>query len=197
MRSEFFLVFFSAHGNCRLQNWKHGAPVKSLKANNALVADSLPKATSPACRALSSFIRNLLHYNPVNKSYPLPPTAEEHAQLCHVSQQVIMDDQQIFSPYHALQPSPTPTQLSSWLERLFLADLRQYGVTQFTLDWQLTEGSNWNRMMTILLVKHWIHSKKHGAFSNLPINPAHTTEIKLAGMIIRWIRGRSVDICSG
>ena len=193
----FSVFFFSAHGNRRLQNWKHGAPVKSLKANNALVADSLPKATSPACRALSSFIRNLLHYNPVDKSYPLPPTAEEHAQLCHVSQQVIMDDQQIFSPYHALQPSPTPTQLSSWLERLFLADLQQYGVTRFTFDWQLTEGSNWNRMMTILLVKHWIHSKKHGAFSNLPINPAHTTEIKLAGMIIRWIRGRAVDIRSG
>jgi hypothetical protein len=105
-----------------------------------------------------------------------------------------MDDQQIFSPHHTLEPTPTPTQLPSRSEQLFLADLRQYGVTRFTFDWQLTEGCHWNHMMTILLVKHWIHSKNQGAFSNLPINPAHTTEIKLTGMIIRWIRGRAVDI---
>ncbi|EGG06303.1 uncharacterized protein MELLADRAFT_63534 [Melampsora larici-populina 98AG31] len=179
----------------KVRNWKHGAPVKSLKANNALVAGSLPNANSRVCKVLATFTRMLLEYDHISKSYPLGPTCNERLQLRFLNQEATMSDQRIF----ALEPEVL-TQLtndSSRQREVFLADLRQYGIERFTFDWGLKKGCRWNQVMSILVIKHWRHANKRGDFGNLPINPAHTTYTTLEGMLTRWIRGRATEIRSG
>ncbi|EGG04389.1 uncharacterized protein MELLADRAFT_88740 [Melampsora larici-populina 98AG31] len=184
-----------AHGKKTPRNWKQGAPVRSLKENNALVAASLPKANTPSCRALSGFIRNLLDYNCISKEYPAPPTPEEYAQLDNPTHEIIMEDQRLFHP--GLDSSTSTEDKWAVTKALFSTDLQKYGALRFTFDWTLNKGTHWNRVMTSLLIKHWLNAKKQGLFSKSGINPSHMTESKAEGMVTRWIRGRAFDIQSG
>lgn len=177
-----------------MKNWKRGSPVKSLKANNALVAGSLPTANAASCRAISTFLRTLLEYNTL-KNYPPPPTEDEHTTLIQPTKETIMSDCRVFVP----EPETAVSKEDRWAntKAMLLADLRKYGVTRFTFDWTLQEGYEWNRIMTTFTLKHWLHAKRQGMFSKLSINPSHTTEAQLEGMIARWIRGRASEIRSG
>lgn len=178
-----------------MKNWKQGAPVKSLKANNALVAASLPQANTPTSRALYLFIRTLLNYNGTSKEYPAPPTPDEHARLDNPTQDVIMADQRIFQS--TLDDLISPEDKWANTKALFSADLQKYGASRFTFDWSLKEGPHWNSVMTILVVKHWLNANQKGLFSKKGINPSHITESKLEGLVTRWIRGRGFEITSG
>ncbi|EGG02642.1 uncharacterized protein MELLADRAFT_66212 [Melampsora larici-populina 98AG31] len=179
----------------QVRNWKHGTPVKSLKANNALVADVLPKSNSQICRLFAKFTRMLLEYDPVHKSYPLEPTSEERLQLKFLTQEATMSDQRIF----VLEPTvlSSLTDNSTRQRSVFLADLRQHGIQRATFDWSMKEGCRWNQAMKILVIKHWRHAKQRGDFGSLPINPAHITHTKLEGILMRWIRGQASAIRSG
>ncbi|EGF97542.1 uncharacterized protein MELLADRAFT_114249 [Melampsora larici-populina 98AG31] len=184
-----------AHKTHQVRNWKHGAVVKSLKANNALVASSLPKSNSQICRPLAKFTRMLLEYNNIHKSYPLEHTCEERLQLQYLTQEATMSDQRIFVLEPAVLSSLTDN--SARQKMVFLADLQQYGMQRATFDWSLKEGCRWNQVMTSFVIKHWIHAKERGDFGNLPINPSHITHTKLEGILMRWIRGKASDIRSG
>jgi hypothetical protein len=136
-----------------------------------------------------------LDYNDISKEYPAPPTPEEHAHLDNPTHEIIMEDQRLFHP--GLTSSTSTEDKWAVTKALFSTDLRKYGALRFTFDWTLKEGTHWNRVMTSLLVKHWLNAKKQGLFNKLPINPSHMTESKAEGMVTRWIRGRASDIQSG
>ncbi|EGG04110.1 uncharacterized protein MELLADRAFT_65136 [Melampsora larici-populina 98AG31] len=152
------------------------------------------KANAASCRAISTFLRALLEYNTL-KSFPPPPTVDEHTTLIQPTKETIMSDQRVFLP----EPETVVSKEDRWAntKAMILADLQKYGVTRFTFDWTLQEGYEWNRIMTTFTLKHWLHAKQQGMFSKLSINPSHTTEVQLEGIIARWIRGRATEIRSG
>ncbi|EGG11893.1 uncharacterized protein MELLADRAFT_101657 [Melampsora larici-populina 98AG31] len=143
--------------------WKKGASVKSVKSLNASVAKSLPKHTSAIARSFAAFTRFLLGYEESTKTYPTKPTNHELSLLHTATQDEILSDQRIFLN---LTVDMTEKTWSPFKE-FFMADLKTYGVSRMTFDWDARDTRGWNCIVAVLV----------GSIG-----------------VLRWLRGRAEDI---
>ncbi|EGF97162.1 uncharacterized protein MELLADRAFT_114543 [Melampsora larici-populina 98AG31] len=63
-----------------------------------------------------------------------------------------------------------------------------------TFDWKAPDKDIWNRTIATFVVKHWRYAYTQGAFNKESITPSHDTVTNCMGIVLRWIRGRTVDI---
>lgn len=76
-----------------------------------------------------------------------------------------------------------------------MADLKTYGVSQMTFNWDAKDTRGWNCTVAVLVVKHWRFARDHGAFNNKhSVNPTHNTISNCIGLVLRWLCGRAEDI---
>ncbi|EGF99456.1 uncharacterized protein MELLADRAFT_68543 [Melampsora larici-populina 98AG31] len=168
-------------------HWKKGVAVTSLKAVNASSGEGI-------CQSLAKFTRFLLGYDKLTKSYPPAPTDDERCQLRPLSQHEIMSDHKIFGTNSVSAHVSSDDEDIIPFKLLFLSDLKSYGISRMTLDWEKNDKDIWNRTLAVLIVKHWRYAKSEGAFSGESVTPSHNTEKICMGVVLRWIRGRANDV---
>ncbi|EGG10170.1 uncharacterized protein MELLADRAFT_103594 [Melampsora larici-populina 98AG31] len=185
------LVFAAAASH----HWKKGSAVKSLKSLNASVRASLPESGEAICQSLAGFARELLGYNKFTKTFPPEPSPDERCQLRPLKQKDIMSDRRVFT---LQSPSGDDGQARNKYYRfkyLCIADLEKHGISRITFDWKAPDSDPWNRTMAVFLFKHWQYANTQGAFKEAV--PSENDEDTCIGIILRWMRGRAVDIRQG
>ncbi|EGG10969.1 uncharacterized protein MELLADRAFT_92372 [Melampsora larici-populina 98AG31] len=174
-------------------HWKKGAAPTSLKALNASVYDTLPKPTEAICHSLATFTRFLVGYNKSTKAYPPGPTVDERCHLRPLTQAEIMSDRQVFLTEPVTVDNGVPEAPLDRFKMFAQNDLRRHGINRLTFDWAKADRDIWNRTMAIFVVKHWQYAKSQGALKQ-SVDSAHNTESNCIGIVLRWIRGRTVEI---
>lgn len=179
-------------------SWSTGSAPTSRKAQNKLLAGLLPDHNNGISRSLYKFSKTMLGMTHKDDDYPLEPSEGEHRLLLQdLTKETIINDQSVFTSTEAIALMNNANNMD-WIpfKDILLVDLQHYKIPRFTFDWlaALKEQSQWNKIMILFLVKHYIFAKKAGAFFNYTIELKWDQEIVYIGLTTRWLRGQIEQI---
>ena len=174
-------------------------PLRSLKSH---LSSHIPSSKSHFSRCLHAFTRVILGINQStldHATWKCLPNVGHHQILQttpSISNLIPIKDLDL-----SVLPPPgshaSDDLISTNCNLIFQAYLKETGFPFPTFAWDHKWGNIWNQTFMKIIVHHWNHFKKLGAFTAYPYNLADDNNFNLENVLLQWFRGKGKDVMLG
>jgi len=160
---------------------------------NAKLSKFLPSSNHQVSICLRDFIKIILNVKRTKESMPPPPSETEVVNFTAKQPPLstIEANQLVFNKTTTNQEVYAGAQgVPGRFKELCHGELESYGISPPTFQWGLSDITAWDEVMIQVIVKHWLHAKKEGAFAAYALDEGYCTSLTLLGLADRWLRGQ-------
>ena len=168
---------------------------RSHRAQNAAVSKLIPSSNDQLCLCVRDFIKAVLNVKHRGEVLPPPPTPEEEILLATITASEILSSEDDFGVetedsnlYGGKRAIPGK------FKELCQKELQKIGVSRPTFNWNARQNTPWDNTVLTIIVKHWLHAQREGAFSHYPIQTRYCNFDCMSAIADRWVRGQKYKI---
>lgn len=158
---------------------------------NKAVSNHLPGSNEQITLCLRDFTKMILNMKPRGDKLPNPPDMNELSMIQKINPTEPTSNTNFFqTPTSDVAFYGGKKSIPGKYKQICQKELENYGVLVPTFQWDTKGITVWDNLVLIVIVKHWLHAKAEGVFSNYAIDTEYSKHETLLGLSEHSLRGQ-------